>query len=585
MLTPALIASVIPLYLAWSALSLYNNVRRAKATGLRVHISPISPNNPIWLIFEPLIVRTLEMLLGVNNTNELLRMSKRSWNFHDRFRMHERYGKVFAHATPADIEIYVADAAASDELLSRKRDFIKPMHMVEVINVYGPSVASTDGAEWARHRRISATPFNERLNQLVWTEALRQTAGMLAYFGRGIGVGGSSSLAEDSMTLTLNILTSAGLGFSCDFRGAEEAEKKESSIREADKQYQQQGQQTTTTPSYRDCLAGVLDNFLMMGLLPKFVWSLPQSLLPRKLQDFSTHKHTLKQYMVGMVEKTRYEGSEHANLLSVLVQKNEEARQSKGPPSTGGKLSQGLSDDELYGNVFIYSFAGHETTAHAVCYAMYLLAAYPDVQDWVAEEAQAVLGTAELENLAYSEVFPRLKRSLGVMYETLRLYPPVVSIPKSTGPSPQTLTVPSPDPTTTTGFTATLPAHAYVFPNVVALQSHPDYWGADSLTWNPARWIEVGEKGESFKPAPVKGSFIPWADGPRVCPGKKFSQVEFVAVIAAVVRGHRVEVVREEGEGEDEARKRVLEVVEEMVSGATLFMKHPEKVRVRIVER
>ncbi|KKY22344.1 putative cytochrome p450 [Diplodia seriata] len=584
MLTPALIASVIPLYLAWSALSLYNNVRRAKATGLRVHISPISPNNPIWLIFEPLIVRSLEMLLGVNNTNELLRMSKRSWNFHDRFRMHERYGKVFAHATPADIEIYVADAAASDELLSRKRDFIKPMHMVEVINVYGPSVASSDGAKWARHRRISATPFNERLNQLVWTEALRQTTGMLAYFGRGIGVGGSSSLAEDSMTLTLNILTSAGLGFSCDFRGAEEVEEKESSIREADKQYQQQGQQTTTTPSYRDCLAGVLDNFLMMGLLPKFVWSLPQSLLPKKLQDFSTHKHTLKQYMVGMVEKTRYEGSEHANLLSVLVQKNEEARQSKGPPSTGGKPLQGLSDDELYGNVFIYSFAGHETTAHAVCYAMYLLAAYPDVQDWVAEEAQAVLGTAELENLAYSEVFPRLKRSLGVMYETLRLYPPVVSIPKSTGPSPQTLTVPSPDPTTTTGFTATLPAHAYVFPNVVALQSHPDYWGADSLTWNPARWIEVGEEGESFKPAPVKGNFIPWADGPRVCPGKKFSQVEFVAVIAAVVRGHRVEVVRE-GEGEDEARKRVLEVVEEMVSGATLFMKHPEKVRVRIVKR
>ncbi|KAL1643698.1 hypothetical protein SLS58_004713 [Diplodia intermedia] len=575
MLTPALIASAIPLYLIWSAVSLYNNVRRAKATGLRVHISPISPGNPLWLIFEPLIVRTLEMLLGVNNATELLLMSKRSWNFHDRYRMHDRYGKVFAHATPADIEIYVADAAASDELLARKRDFIKPMHMVEVINVYGPSVASTDGPEWARHRRISATPFNERLNQLVWTEALRQTGGMLGYFGRGIGVGGSSSLAEDSMTLTLNILTSAGLGFSCDFRGAEETEK------EADKQ-----QTTTTTPSYRDCLAGVLDNFLMMGLLPKFVWSLPQSLLPKKLQDFATHKTTLKDYMVGMVEQTRYEGSEHANLLSVLVQKNEEARQSKGPPSTGGRLSQGLSDDEMYGNVFIYSFAGHETTAHAVCYAMYMLAAYPDIQDWVAEEAQAVLGTAELEDLAYGEVFPRLKRALGVMYETLRLFPPVVSIPKSTGPSPQTLTVPSADPTATaTSFTATLPAHAYVFPNVVALQSHPDYWGADSLTWKPARWIEAGDEGETFKPAPVKGSFIPWADGPRVCPGKKFSQVEFVAVVAAVVRGHRVEVVREEGEGEEEARKRVLEVVEETVSGATLFMKNPEKVRVRIVKR
>lgn len=212
-------------------------------------------------------------------------------------------------------------------------------------------------------------------------------------------------LAEDSMTLTLNILTAAGLGFSCDFRGAEEKATKGVA--------EEEGEKATVTPGYRDCLAAVLEDFLPMGLLPKVVWSFPQWLMPRVLQEYDLHKQTLKRFMVEMVEKTRYEGSEHANLLSVLVQKNEEARQQQ---QKDQKAVRGLSDDELYGNVFIYSFAGHETTAHAVCYAMYLLAAYPEVQDWVAEEAQSVLGTtAELENLSYDEIFPRLKRALGVM--------------------------------------------------------------------------------------------------------------------------------------------------------------------------
>ncbi|OJD35576.1 cytochrome p450 [Diplodia corticola] len=577
MLTPtALVASAIPLYLLWSALSLYTNVRRAKATGLRVHVSPISTHNLLWIVFEPLVVRLLEFLGA--DTVDLLRLAKRNWNFHDRYRVHDLYGKVFAHATPAGIEVHVADAAASDELLARKRDFIKPMGMVQIIDIYGPSVASTDGADWTRHRRITATPFTERNNRLVWAEALRQTGQMLAYFERGIGPNGPStdSFAQDSMTLTLNILTSAGLGFSCDFRGAEEEKDADTA--------------TAAATSYRDSLAGVLDSFLHMALVPGFVWSLPPALLPTKLQDFARHKNALKHFMVGMAEKTRYEGSEHASLLSNLVQKNEEARQTASKPSSSGNPVQlGLSDSELYGNIFIYSFAGHETTAHAVCYAMYLLAAYPDVQDWVAEEAQAVLGTdAALEHLAYDELFPQLKRTLAVMYETLRLYPPVVSIPKTTGPSAQTLTV---NANTPGQLTATLPAHTYVFPNVVALQSHPDYWGPDSLTWRPQRWISENQdaqdasEAETFRQPAVKGSFVSWSDGPRVCPGKKFSQVESVAVMAGMLREHRVEVVPEGGEGEEKARQRVLDVVEDGELKATLFMRRPEAVRLRVVKR
>jgi cytochrome P450 len=50
--------------------------------------------------------------------------------------------------------------------------------------------------------------------------------------------------------------------------------------------------------------------------------------------------------------------------------------------------------------------------------------------------------------------------------------------------------------------------------------------------------------------------FMPWAWGQRVCPGKRFSQFELVAVLAALFREWRVEVVCEEGETGEQARRR-----------------------------
>ncbi|KAF2025334.1 hypothetical protein EK21DRAFT_15519, partial [Setomelanomma holmii] len=56
---------------------------------------------------------------------------------------------------------------------------------------------------------------------------------------------------------------------------------------------------------------------------------------------------------------------------------------------------------------------------------------------------------------------------------------------------------------------------------------------------------------------PESAFFAPWGLGPRVCPGKKFRQVEFVAVLARILAEWRVEIVRNKGEEELEARARL----------------------------
>ena len=66
------------------------------------------------------------------------------------------------------------------------------------------------------------------------------------------------------------------------------------------------------------------------------------------------------------------------------------------------------------------------------------------------------------------------------------------------------------------------------------------------------------------------------------CPGRKFSEVEFTAVIACLMRRVRVSVVREEGEGERQARDRVRGVVDDCDKQ---MMRDPGRVRLRCEER
>lgn len=162
-------------------------------------------------------------------------------------------------------------------------------------------------------------------------------------------------------------------------------------------------------------------------------------------------------------------------------------------------------------------------------------------------------------------------------YESLRLWNPLLGIVKSTFDTPQPLEV--------RGKIYIVPPNTRIIPNFYALYTLPRYWGADSLFWNPKRWVLSSDdfSRESLK-VPQKGSYIPWGDGIRTCPGKKFAQVTVVAVLARLFRRHRVEIVRKEGESVEQARQRVMEVVDD--NGVVLLfqMRNPEIVDLRWVE-
>lgn len=84
---------------------------------------------------------------------------------------------------------------------------------------------------------------------------------------------------------------------------------------------------------------------------------------------------------------------------------------------------------------------------------------------------------------------------------------------------------------------------------------------------------------------PAKGTFIPWSGGPRICPGMKMAQVEFVAVIATLFRSCKAEVVLKEGETDVQARERLETLMGESQPLLTLQMENPEDVVLRWVLR
>jgi cytochrome P450 len=103
------------------------------------------------------------------------------------------------------------------------------------------------------------------------------------------------------------------------------------------------------------------------------------------------------------------------NLVSNLVRASEGTPATNSDPKDGPNKLKPLTNAEILGNIFVFNFAGHDTTAISLAYALLLLVAHPEVQEWVHEEIVHYVGSQDPKTLAYNDLFPKLKRSLAVL--------------------------------------------------------------------------------------------------------------------------------------------------------------------------
>jgi len=90
------------------------------------------------------------------------------------------------------------------------------------------------------------------------------------------------------------------------------------------------------------------------------------------------------------------------------------ASRKHGAKSEESRQPQGLSVEEIFGNIFVIDFAGHDTTANTLAFAMFLLATEPIVQEWVAGGGVNQAITAE-DDWEYDRLFGKLVRCRAVL--------------------------------------------------------------------------------------------------------------------------------------------------------------------------
>ena len=183
-------------------------------------------------------------------------------------------------------------------------------------------------------------------------------------------------------------------------------------------------------------------------------------------------------------------------------------------PETG----ESFTDAQLGDQVATMILAGHETTATALFWSLYLLALDPETQDRVAAEVESasVEGGLELE---------RLKFTRAVIDETMRLYPPAFLIARA-----------ATAPDSVAGLPVNKRDVILIAPWL--LHRHERLW-SDPDAFVPSRFMAPA-------PPPDRFAYLPFGVGPRVCIGAHFALVEATLALARLIGAFRVGLVDHE---------------------------------------
>jgi unspecific monooxygenase len=184
---------------------------------------------------------------------------------------------------------------------------------------------------------------------------------------------------------------------------------------------------------------------------------------------------------------------------------------------------EAFTDEQLGDEVATMILAGHETTATALFWSLYLLALDQTTQDEVANEVAAETKAAAARGAPLDH--ERLTLTRAVVDETLRLYPPAFLIARAAAA-----------PDTIAG--CPVKKHDAILIAPWLLHRHEKLW-RDPNAFIPARFM-------SPAPPPDRFAYLPFGVGARVCIGAHFALVEATLALAKIIAAFRVELLETE---------------------------------------
>ncbi|KAL6446209.1 hypothetical protein ACFW04_001080 [Cataglyphis niger] len=181
-----------------------------------------------------------------------------------------------------------------------------------------------------------------------------------------------------------------------------------------------------------------------------------------------------------------------------------------------------LTDDELRAQVDTFMFAGHDTTAVAITWTLFLLGNNLEHQENVHEELENVFKDSKTP--ASLKELSQLKYLDRIIKETLRLFPSVPLISRQL-----TENVKIGD--------HMLPKDTTVLLGISLMHRNPEVW-SEPKKFDPDRFLPDNSKHRN------PYAYVPFSAGPRNCIGQRFALLEEKTILTAILRKWRVKSVK-----------------------------------------
>jgi cytochrome P450 len=350
-------------------------------------------------------------------------------------------------------------------LLDNAANYVKPDIVKKLLHrTIGSGLLSSDGELWRDQRRIVAANFAPAaIDRLIptFTHAANDIAGAWHE--------GQADVAAASTATTMRIISDSL--FACDAR--------------------------LTTAAAVNHIKAALEGFgeaRMQALL-----GLP--IMPWSIRGKRAHagQRYLRETLTQVVKDRGADGGPD-DFLGGLIR----ALNAKFPPAE----AEALAVD----NAATFYLAGHETTANALAWTLFLLSEQPALQDRCAAEAAAALAEGEADP-DLPERLPLLRR---VLEESMRLYPPAPRFDRQAAAADRI-----------GDYEVNAGDIVSVWPWL--LHRHRDLW-EDPDVFDPDRFLPEA------KAARHRFQYLPFGGGPRLCVGMRFATIEALAVLAHWLR-------------------------------------------------
>jgi cytochrome P450 len=346
----------------------------------------------------------------------------------------------------------------------------------------GASLLTTDGATHRRQRRLVQPAFHRKRVEGYVAIMTRYTSEMASRWHVGDELDIAAALREVTLRIIIQALFDLDL--------AEEGSRLSHLFGQA-------------VERHRTGFGSVLPLALMnrIDALNARARALPLWPGQRSVEEEApgTPAEELDAFVYRLIAERRADGSDHGDVLSMLLDARDEA-------------GQPLNDVEVRDQAMTLIVAGHETTFTALSWALDLLARHTHAYQRLCDEVASVLN-GELPGAAD---LPRLEYLDAVILESLRLRPPAWIIDRVTLA-----------PFDLAGYH--LPAGTPLLVSPWLLHHSPELWG-DADAFRPERWLDGGAR------SLPRGSYLPFGLGPRMCIGMPLADMEMRLVLATVLQ-------------------------------------------------